>query len=220
MLCYNQFNKKEAGFLYVTQFSTTYCSKFDRIGGDAVAKGTRVNPMTIRSKSALSQALLKLMMSKPFDEIAISDITDRAGLSRQTFYTNFNKKEDILNYLLNGLFDKYQARLMAEKTITSSFIVDYFLFWDDNKEFLALLFSQKLGYLFQEKNRAFFMDSIENMDELFMVEVWQLPYIKASLAGLTYELLWMWIVNDQGLSVNILTALASNILGGRIFDGT
>ena len=53
------------------------------------------NPMSIRSKNALSSSLLKLMMYKHFTDISISDITERAGLSRQTFYTNFEKKEDI-----------------------------------------------------------------------------------------------------------------------------
>ena len=59
----------------------------------------RENPMSVRSKSALAQSLLRMMIDKPFDEISISDITERAGLSRQTFYTNFIKKEDILKYL-------------------------------------------------------------------------------------------------------------------------
>ena len=176
------------------------------------------NPMSVRSKNALSQSLLKIMMSKSFDDISISDITDHAGLSRQTFYTNFSKKEDIINYLLTGLFDRYCSRISSDGVLSDTFIIDYFIFWDDNKHFLSLLFKQNMGYLFQEKNRRFFIQELQNVDKLFEAPDWQIPYIKASIAGLTYELLWMWIVDDQGLSVNVLTAIAGNILKGKIFS--
>ncbi len=177
----------------------------------------RENPMSVRSKAALSQALLSELMGKDLDVISISDITSRAGLSRQTFYTNFEKKEDILNYLLNGLFAKYSRHLPSIQATPGNFIIDYLIFWDANKDFISLLFRRDLGYLFQNRNREFFMDSSTQIDGIFSAEPWQLPYIKASMAGLTYELLYLWITSDQGLSVNVLTALAENLLSGKIF---
>ena len=115
----------------------------------------RENPMSIRSKNALSQTLLKLMMYKPFDDIAISDITARAGLSRLTFYTNFERKEDILVYLLHGLYRRYLDKLAAAPPVPDNLMIDYFLFWGDSRDFLSLLFKQNMGWLFQNCNRAF-----------------------------------------------------------------
>ncbi len=175
------------------------------------------NPMSVRSKNALSQALLKLMMYKPFNEIAISDVTGRAGLSRQTFYTNFQKKDDILVYLLHGLFQRYLDKLTAARPVPENLLIDYFLFWGDSRDFLSLLFRQDLGYLFQNCNRAFFIEDTDVLNDLFTCEPWQLPYIKASLAGVTYELLYMWITRDQGLTVDVLSGLTRNLLGGKLF---
>lgn len=177
----------------------------------------RVNPMSVRSKSALAQALLSELMKKELCDISISDITERAGLSRQTFYTNFSKKEDILIFLLNGLFAKYSKQLPAMISTPKNFIIDYLIFWDGNKEFISLLFGRGLGYLFQDRNRTFFMEESSRLNSICSAEPWQLPYIKASLAGLTYELLHLWISKDQGLSVNVLTSLAGNLLSGKIF---
>lgn len=176
------------------------------------------NPMAIRSKNALSSALLKLMMYKKFNDISISDITERAGLSRQTFYTNFQKKEDILIYLIHGLFLRYYDRITSSKPMPENLIIDYFIFWGDSREFLTLLFSQNMGYLFQDCNRAFFVEDTESINDIFTAEDWQLPYIKASLAGITYELLLIWITRDQGLSVDVLTSLTTNLLGGKLFS--
>ena len=175
------------------------------------------NPMAIRSKNALSSSLLKLMMTSSFNNISISDITEHAGLSRQTFYTNFQKKEDILVYLLQGLFGRYHERLVKSTPVPDNIIIDYFIFWGDSRDFLTLLFRQNLGYLFQDCNRSFFIEDTDCLNDLFTAEPWQLPYIKASFAGITYELLLIWVTKDQGLSVTVLNSLATNLLGGKLF---
>ncbi len=176
------------------------------------------NPMAVRSKNAISSSLLKLMMYRPFEEISISDITARAGLSRQTFYTNFQKKEDVLNYLLHGLFQRYLGALTSQTLEPENLLVDYFMFWGDSRDFLALLFTQDMGFLFQNRNRSFFVEDTDCLDFMFTAAPWQLPYIKASIAGITYELLLMWITKDQGLAVDVLNTLALNLLGGSIFE--
>ncbi len=178
----------------------------------------RENPMSVRSKNALAEMLLKLMMYKPFGEISISDITGRAGLSRQTFYTNFQKKEDILVYLLHGLFQRYLDRLLAARPAAEELLIDYFIFWGDSRDFLSLLFRQNMGYIFQDCNRAFFIEDTDGLNAIFTCEDWQLPYIKASIAGVTYELLYMWITRDRGLTVDVLTGLARNLLAGKMFE--
>ncbi len=175
------------------------------------------NPMAIRSKNALSETLLKLMMYKPFKEITISDITERAGLSRQTFYTNFQKKEDILVYLLHGLFRRYLDKITRVRPVPENLLIDYFLFWGDSRDFLTLLYKQDMGYLFQECNRAFFLEDTDMLNDMFTCEEWQLPYIKASIAGVTHELLFMWLTRDQGLSVDRLGTMTRNLLDGRLF---
>ena len=96
-------------------------------------------------------------------------------------------------------------------------MIDYFIFWGDSRDFLTLLFKHNLGYLFQEANRSFFVDDTDVLNPIFTAESWQLPYIKASLAGITYELLMIWITKDQGLSVDVLTQMTLNLLGGKIF---
>lgn len=178
----------------------------------------RENPMAVRSKNALAQSLLALMMKNNFADISITDITERSGLARQTFYTNFSKKEDILNYMLDGLFQRYAGSSGDTAVASNGFIIDYLLFWDKNKEFLSLLFRQGLGWLFQDHNRAFFTKEAKDFDAALDVDDWQLPYVKASIAGLTYELLYMWLTEDMGLGIGTLSTVADNLLSGKLFS--
>lgn len=178
----------------------------------------RENPMAVRSKNALASALLKLMLRQDFAEISISDITERARLSRQTFYTNFQRKEDILLYLLDGLFARYQEETAQNAPDAEHLIVDYFIFWNSSRDFLSLLFRRGLGHLFQERNRRFFQEASAIPDAMITAEPWQLPYVRASLAGLTYELIRLWVTESEGLSVSVLSAMTIKLLNGGIFN--
>ena len=48
------------------------------------------------TREAICGALFLLLHEKHFDEIRISEIIQRAGVSRSAFYRNFKKKEEIL----------------------------------------------------------------------------------------------------------------------------
>ncbi len=47
-------------------------------------------------RESITEALLRLMSKKDFSEISISELTKTAGVSRVSFYRNYESKEDIL----------------------------------------------------------------------------------------------------------------------------
>lgn len=53
----------------------------------------------VKSRKALQQALLTLISAKPFEQIAIKDITTEAGVSYPTFFRQFSSKEHLLEYI-------------------------------------------------------------------------------------------------------------------------
>ncbi len=48
------------------------------------------------TKTALSNALKKLMETKPFSKITVSEIIADCGLNRKTFYYHFEDTRDLL----------------------------------------------------------------------------------------------------------------------------
>jgi AcrR family transcriptional regulator len=59
-----------------------------------------------RTKQWIFEAMLLLMDEKPYEQIGISEITEKAGVARTSFYRNFSGKDDvILQYLDNILCD-------------------------------------------------------------------------------------------------------------------
>lgn len=52
-------------------------------------------------------ALHELLKETPLNDIKISSIIEKAGISRATFYRNFNRKEDIVAYKVKDFFKSF-----------------------------------------------------------------------------------------------------------------
>lgn len=61
-----------------------------------MAKQNEKKSSTPQVQIWMVQALLELMENQPFSSIKISHITEKALVSRCTFYRNFKTKEDVL----------------------------------------------------------------------------------------------------------------------------
>jgi AcrR family transcriptional regulator len=48
-----------------------------------------------RTRDRLGDALVDLLLQKPFDDITVQDVLDGAGVSRSTFYTHYRDKNDL-----------------------------------------------------------------------------------------------------------------------------
>jgi AcrR family transcriptional regulator len=68
-----------------------------------------------RSQEKLQVALAQHLQSKTIDEITIGELTRTAGVSRQTFYSNFDSKQSILLNKIEVLFEK--SRINFESII-------------------------------------------------------------------------------------------------------
>ena len=108
------------------------------------------------SKKMISNALLKLLQDKSMDEVTVSQITTEAKIGRNTFYNHFQKKDDVLDYLLQGYLEGIRDNL---EQVANPSIRDILL-WRFNliKENPLLVIFQKhndikqLLYNFRDRN--------------------------------------------------------------------
>lgn len=60
-----------------------------------MSDNTKADPRVKRTRDALGGALLSLIGEKPFAEITVQDVLDRANVSRSTFYAHYRDKSDL-----------------------------------------------------------------------------------------------------------------------------
>ena len=110
------------------------------------------NKTALTSQSAIADALLNLMEEKPYTRISVSEICKSAGVSRQTFYTLFASKDNVIAYELER---KYCFRPEEHECCQSSMSLEdichaYSYYITERRDILGLLVRNDILYLLQE----------------------------------------------------------------------
>jgi AcrR family transcriptional regulator len=65
-----------------------------------------------RTRDALGDALLALVQEKPFDDITVQEVLDRADIGRSTFYAHYRDKDDLFLSDLEDFFEPMSTLLL------------------------------------------------------------------------------------------------------------
>ncbi len=97
-------------------------------------KESKVSKCSEQTKRKIANSLKELMMKSSFDKITVSDITDRCGIHRQTFYYHFQDRYELLDWLL---YDEIVSPLINGFSIDNMYekIYEMFLTMSNDKEF-------------------------------------------------------------------------------------
>lgn len=171
------------------------------------------NPIAIQSKQWIMESLKSLMETRPYKDITISEISDRAGLVRRTFYRNFDSKEDVLLAYFDTLAQEFVARLNEIPVLTTSAALRvFFILCKENEQFLlSVKRSNMMGFMLEYWNRvlpelhARMLDKIQNFPQTSNDIT--LEYLLAFNAGGTFNIILKWINEDFTISPDRLADL-------------
>ncbi|WP_083895635.1 TetR/AcrR family transcriptional regulator [Nocardia jiangxiensis] len=76
----------------------------------------RADPRSVRSRAALSRAILEVAAEQPIDRVTITALCERAGVTRRTFYNHAGSPVDLLKQVLTTELDEVGAQMRAEST--------------------------------------------------------------------------------------------------------
>jgi len=65
------------------------------LSGNSGVTKPRTDRRVRRTRDQLGDALVALIVEKPFDTITVQDVLDRAGVGRSTFYAHYRDKDDL-----------------------------------------------------------------------------------------------------------------------------
>jgi AcrR family transcriptional regulator len=82
---------------------------------NGVARSRNVTDRRVqKTRSLLRNALATLISEKPYDQIVIKEILDRANVGRSTFYTHFNDKDDLLISSIHGMVETVRSAKLRQ----------------------------------------------------------------------------------------------------------
>jgi len=137
--------------------------------------------------NAITEALYELLDEKNINEISIKELTEKAGVSRVSFYRNFDSKEEIIRKDLKRITDGYMNRTGVDymKDDPLLYFENLFQHLQDHKDLgQHLIDTNMLNYLKEEFDRAFVHHGPAKNQ----------IYIDYMMAGACYNLAYYWMI--------------------------
>lgn len=161
-------------------------------------------------KQNVTDALFGLMTKKPFSSIRITELIDRAGVARASYYRNFISKEDILQKYIRSVLDEFKDEFSIPD-FNGRFAADHYRHVADYikryRDQLIILRDAGLSSLYLDELNSFLLENYAHLTE-------EETLLLFSFAGAEFNLIFNYILNQENIDYAIFETL--NTLGIRI----
>ena len=167
---------------------------------------------TAQQQILFEKAFLQMMLEYHYDEITISELCRRAGLSRKIFYRLFEKKADILYSMIDRALMEVDY-YTPEESVGPGELHRFFAYWRHKKVLLdALLKHQNSGLLIDRAIR-FAMREEGSPVRTFGADEDKGRYetVVFYLSGI-FSVLLVWHAQNYKQSIDEISALMMDIL--------
>jgi AcrR family transcriptional regulator len=176
---------------------------------------TRNNPIALQSQKMITDALLLLMENKQFAKINIKELCDKALISRQTFYSLFQTKEQVIELHFDKLFADYvQPFEETQETTVSEICSSAISYLMNNKYFISLLVKNNLNYIMIQKFQQYL---VEFGNVIHAEQREDEEYAKAFISGALVEMIARYIKNNSFDNPKEISLLVEQIITGKYF---
>ena len=110
------------------------------------------NKTALASQRQIAQTLMGLLREKPYEQISISELCKAAGISRQTFYSLFTSRENVVVFTLQAQYcyapeETAETEAPADGCGIRLLCRGYSRYILQNRDFLRLLVQNHIDYL-------------------------------------------------------------------------
>ncbi len=178
-----------------------------------------------RTYKLLSQALMSLLLEKPFEDIFVTDICERAMVHRTTFYKHFEDKYHLLGFCVKELIHTFEGDEPQAKSAGNM------------KEYYMLLIRKSLTYMMENKKLfttgilksgnilPMLQNSIYQLIESKLIETEKMglhhtipfPIIAQFYAGALLSSATWWLENDTPISIDEMVHYISLLINSSSF---
>ena len=135
----------------------------------------------------ITQAFLLLLQKKSFHDIKINELCEKAGVTRMSFYRNFDSKEDVLRKWLRVITDEWLAEsgISFKHNDSRTYFILLFKHMGEYREFCSRLYKDGMLHLVKDEyDRVFLSVYKGEYDE----------YKSYFLAGGIFNIFQRWLI--------------------------
>ena len=174
------------------------------------------NKTAVASQIAIADALLLLMTQKPYSRISISEICKNADVSRQTFYSLFDSKENVISFALarKYCFHPEEHGCCGESMRLENICHAYSMYIIDRRDILDVLVRNDLMYLMQDSLYECLLSSAGCLTGYsYEDRVYAADFLAGGLTGIARN----YILQGSSVPLSHLESLLYALLSGSFF---
>lgn len=171
------------------------------------------NPTALQSQKMIINALLRLMEKKEFSKINIKELCETAMISRQTFYSLFNNKEEVIGLHLDTLFHIYfEEFIRSKRDFTIKDLCDNTIsYLIKQKELIRIMVNSNLDHV------------VKDRIERYLLLLWTTKrenqnYAIAFLTGALMSVISLAVKNNEFDNETKISELIEEIITGKYFQ--
>ena len=136
----------------------------------------------------ITNSLFELMKVKPYNDISITEITDKAKVNRVSFYRNFTSKEDIIDKWIKSTTQKFLSKsdISYQRDSTLDYFTKLFTHLEKYKTEAMLIYKANLFNLLKNE----FDNNLINLHKKEYSN-----YKSYFLAGGIFNVYYFWLIN-------------------------
>ena len=184
------------------------------------AAAPQSDPRIIRSKAAIQQALLnQIAIGRDFESLTVSEIAERASLTRKTFYARFGSLGQVVESVIIELFSDIASRvddtMLRIPMTNNSGSMLVFRAYEAQREILAplirhcptALFIKPVGFVVSNLlRRTIAINDLQPMNEA------DEAYLVAVIASTVHGVLSVWVERGFSESPEQVAVFLDNLL--------
>jgi AcrR family transcriptional regulator len=145
-----------------------------------------------RTRAALREALLALMVERGWDAIDVQSLCERANVGRSTFYQHFPSKEEMLRENFAAMRDGLLAHAAQGAGQPLGFVLPLLSHVHGNQQAFRALVGRRSGHFVQDRFRELLLELVERSTPA-PARQWQAAARAHFLAGALFELMVWWL---------------------------
>lgn len=171
------------------------------------------NPTALQSQKMIINALLRLMEKKEFSKINIKELCETAMISRQTFYSLFNNKEEVIGLHLDTLFHIYfEEFIRSKRDFTIKDLCDNTIsYLIKQKELIRIMVNNNLDHVVKDRIESYLL-------LLWTTKRENQNYAIAFLTGALMSVISLAVKNNEFDNETKISELIEEIITGKYFQ--
>ncbi len=179
----------------------------------------------------MDNALIKLLVKKPFEYITVKELCTEAGVNRSTFYLHYENTDDLLAETAEKLVEKFLSyfdvdakeevnSILVKPTeelifIKPEYVIPYLEFMRDNRKVFAVAMKNHEKFNFHGKYKSLFEYVFNPILERFRYPEKERKYVMTFYLTGINSIVTSWMEGECAESPEEIAAVIKNCIFGR-----